>query len=309
MDQRSPVHEIVNALWRALHELGSPAETDRHRALGLLDPRRAVGAGPRVPQPRSRDRPREARRSARGDRGALPRRGVHPGRPGPAALDARRAGPRARRSNDGWRVLPAAGARRRRDVLAVFGRKVGDLVTPTTGLNELASALVASIQLEQALDREPAHRDRGMHRADDPVPRRSGHRAARSARGARPARRALDAVLARAVRVGNRDVENFADNEPARVPRQHVEAAAREQPRAPLAARLHGSRLPHRAAEDGELPRAAARRARVPRVERRAAAARSTRAASRARPATSSSRCATCARSCTRSRSSRRSPT
>src|SRR5438067_3564135 len=26
MDSRSPVHEIVNALWRALHQLGSPAE-------------------------------------------------------------------------------------------------------------------------------------------------------------------------------------------------------------------------------------------------------------------------------------------
>ena len=27
MDQRSPVHEIVNALWRALHQLGGAAET------------------------------------------------------------------------------------------------------------------------------------------------------------------------------------------------------------------------------------------------------------------------------------------
>src|SRR5262245_8236179 len=27
MEQRSPVHEIVNELWRALHELGSPATT------------------------------------------------------------------------------------------------------------------------------------------------------------------------------------------------------------------------------------------------------------------------------------------
>src|SRR5678816_1035663 len=27
MDQRSPVHELVNALWRALHELGSDAST------------------------------------------------------------------------------------------------------------------------------------------------------------------------------------------------------------------------------------------------------------------------------------------
>ena len=28
MEQRSPVHEIVNALWRALHALGSPATTN-----------------------------------------------------------------------------------------------------------------------------------------------------------------------------------------------------------------------------------------------------------------------------------------
>ena len=27
MEQRSPVHEIVNALWRALHDLGSTATT------------------------------------------------------------------------------------------------------------------------------------------------------------------------------------------------------------------------------------------------------------------------------------------
>src|SRR6478735_1089596 len=27
MDQRSPVHEIVNALWRALHQLGRDVET------------------------------------------------------------------------------------------------------------------------------------------------------------------------------------------------------------------------------------------------------------------------------------------
>ena len=27
MDQRSPVHEILNELWRALHEIGSPATT------------------------------------------------------------------------------------------------------------------------------------------------------------------------------------------------------------------------------------------------------------------------------------------
>src|SRR5678815_4531690 len=35
MDQRSPVHEIVNALWRALHDLGSPATTGEIERWGL----------------------------------------------------------------------------------------------------------------------------------------------------------------------------------------------------------------------------------------------------------------------------------
>src|SRR4051812_30383628 len=35
MDQRSPVHEIVNALWRALHELGSDAETNEIEQWGF----------------------------------------------------------------------------------------------------------------------------------------------------------------------------------------------------------------------------------------------------------------------------------
>ena len=68
---------------------------------------------PRVPQPRSRDRHRERGRSARGDRRALPRRGLHPGRSGPAALDARASSSAcSRTSDDGWRVLPAPPASR-----------------------------------------------------------------------------------------------------------------------------------------------------------------------------------------------------
>ena len=58
------------------------------------------------------------------------------------------------RPDDGWRILPAAGDPVTRDVLAVFGRKVGDVVTGTTALTELASALVASLQLADALDRD-----------------------------------------------------------------------------------------------------------------------------------------------------------
>ena len=35
MDQRSPVHEIVNALWRALHELRAPVETNEIEQWGF----------------------------------------------------------------------------------------------------------------------------------------------------------------------------------------------------------------------------------------------------------------------------------
>ena len=35
MDQRSPVHEIVNALWRALHGLGAPADTNQVERWGF----------------------------------------------------------------------------------------------------------------------------------------------------------------------------------------------------------------------------------------------------------------------------------
>ena len=41
----------------------------------------------------------------------------------------------------GFRVLPAAAeTEATADVLAVFGRKIGDVVAGTTGLNELATA-------------------------------------------------------------------------------------------------------------------------------------------------------------------------
>ena len=103
------------------------------------------------------------------------------------------------------------------DVLAVFGREVGDVVTPTTGLNEFASALVAAIQLGDALDREQriaiaACIEQTIPFRTDPV-----QRAARAARAARrrPARARRDASRARCA-LGNRDVENFADNDPAR---------------------------------------------------------------------------------------------
>ena len=54
----------------------------------------------------------------------------------------------------GWRILAsAADDPVTADIITLFGRRVGDLVPTTGGLNELASALVMAIQLGKALDR------------------------------------------------------------------------------------------------------------------------------------------------------------
>ncbi len=116
----------------------------------------------------------------------------------------------------GWRVLPGAAERVPADVLAVFGRKVGDLVTPTTGLNEFASALVACVQLESALDRTQriavaACIEQTIPFRVDPVPELHKRVVSLGLSGD-----ILDETLRRAVRLGNRDVDNFSDNDAGR---------------------------------------------------------------------------------------------
>jgi len=216
MDQRSPVHEIVNALWRALHDLESAATTGEiehwgfsiHAALSAAgrefhnhdhvidlvadgDPLEVIAAlyhdavyiqvdlGPP--------------HSMRGELSAVLAQGA-----------------------DGWRVLPASAEPVTGDVLHVFGRSVGDVVTPMTGLNEFASALVASIQLAEALSREQriaiaACIEQTIPFRVDPVPALHGRLAELGLTG-----EVLDQTIRRAVRVGNRDVENFSDNDAAR---------------------------------------------------------------------------------------------
>src|SRR5262249_38722701 len=117
---------------------------------------------------------------------------------------------------DGWRVLPSAQDPVPGDVRHGLGRPVGDVATPTSGLNEVAPALVASIQLAHALSRE--HRiaiaaciEQTIPFRVDPVPELHRRLAELGLAGA-----ALDEATCRAVRVGNRDVDNFADNDPAR---------------------------------------------------------------------------------------------
>ena len=119
------------------------------------------------------------------------------------------------RVDDGWRVL-APPSQAVADVLAVFDRKVDDVVGPMSGLNELASAVVAAIHLADVLPRW--HRltvamaiEQTVPFRVDPVP---GLVARAEALGA-PADE-LPEMIRRAVRFGNHDVENFAATDAGR---------------------------------------------------------------------------------------------
>ena len=119
------------------------------------------------------------------------------------------------RTDAGWRVLPPPGPAAA-DVLAVFGRAPGDLVTPITGVNELASALVAALHLEHTVERWPLV---GLAMSiEQTIPFRDDPALALHARGAAlgvpPA--LLDELVRRAVRFSNRDVGNFATPDPGR---------------------------------------------------------------------------------------------
>lgn len=215
-EARSPVHEIVNALWRALHALGSPAATTDIERWGFSIHAALSAAGREF-----HNHDHVVHMISEGDPleliAALYHDAVYiqvdqgPPRSMRAELDAVLAV-----TDEGWRVLPQAAGPLTGDVLAVFDRKVGDLVTPTTGLNEFASALVAAIQLASALTREQrlvvaACIEQTIPFRVDPVTPLHA-RLARLGLGGE----ALEAAVRCAVRVGNRDIENFADNDPAR---------------------------------------------------------------------------------------------
>ncbi|HET7503165.1 MAG TPA: hypothetical protein VFK02_19225 [Kofleriaceae bacterium] len=215
MDQRSPVHEIVNALWRALHDLESPATTEEIERWGFSIHAALSAAGrefhnhDHVIDLVSDGDPLEVI-------AALYHDAVY--------IQVDQGPPRSMRQElssvlaqgaDGWRVLPAAAGPVTGDVLHVFGRDVGDIATSTTGLNEFASALVASIQLASALSRPQriaiaACIEQTIPFRVDPVPdlhRRLGELGLGG--------ELLDQTIRRAVRVGNRDVENFSHNDAA----------------------------------------------------------------------------------------------
>lgn len=215
-DQRSPVHEIVNALWRALHELHSPADTADIERWGF-----SIHAALSAPGREFHNHDHVASLLREGDAleviAALYHDVVY--------IQVDQGSPRSMRaelspvlesSSFGWRVLPLAAQPVTGDVLAVFDRQVGDVVTPTTGLNEFASALVCSVQLAKALTREQligvaACIEQTIPFRADPVPPLRTRLEQLGIAG-----ETLDESIRRAVRVGNRDVENFAENDPGR---------------------------------------------------------------------------------------------
>src|SRR5688572_30026815 len=217
MDQRSPVHELVNALWRALHELGANAETNEIEQWGF-----SIHAALSAPGREFHNHDHVIALAKEGDPleviAALYHDAVY--------IQVDQGPPRSMKgemdrvltpADGGWRVLAGAGDREvTADVLAVFGRRVGDVVSSTNGLNEFASALVASIQLEQALDRHQriavaACIEQTIPFRTKPVTELRDRLVTLNIAGAD-----LDQMLKRAVRVGNRDGEDCADNDAAR---------------------------------------------------------------------------------------------
>ena len=215
--QRSPVHDLVNTLWRALTALGVDVDTADVERWGfsihgaISAPGREYHNHDHVIEIASVGDPLEVIAALYHDAVYIqvdhgPPHTMHAEMSQVLAADG-----------GGFRILArAADDEVTRDVLAVFGRNVGDVVTNTTALNELASALVASIQLARVLDRQQridvaACIEQTIPFRVDPVTELHARLVALGMSGAR-----LDETLRRAVRLGNRDVENFADNDPAR---------------------------------------------------------------------------------------------
>jgi hypothetical protein len=217
MDLRSPVHELVNALWRALHELGANAETNEIEQWGF-----SIHAALSAPGREFHNHEHVIGLAKEGDPieviAALYHDAVYiqvdqgPPRSMKAEMDRVMV-----QTEGGYRVLASAADHEApADVLAVFGRRVGDVVGPTSGLNEFASALVACLQLQQALDRYQrialaACIEQTIPFRVKPVADLRERLVEMGIAGGE-----LDEILKRAVRVGNRDVENFSDNDAAR---------------------------------------------------------------------------------------------
>jgi hypothetical protein len=120
-----------------------------------------------------------------------------------------------RKEDSGWRILPTSDTVAL-DVLKVFGRSAGEVLTANSGLNELASALVASKDLEPVL--RPLHRIAIAACIEATIPFREkvGERLSQRLTAVPLNEEETSTVVERAIRLANRDVSNFAEDDPAR---------------------------------------------------------------------------------------------
>ncbi len=213
---RSPVHEIVACLWQALEALGVKVHLGDIERWGfvihaaLSAPGREFHNHRHVLDIVREADPLEALAALYHDAVYMQ---VDKGVPRAMAqtLDGLIAEERG-----GWRILPSAGDGPARDVLTVFDRRVGDLVTLAGGLNELASAMVAVVHLAPVLERSQriaiaACIEQTMPFRPDPCAALAKRLDGLGITGAE-----LRTTMRRAVRLGNRDVENFGEENPAR---------------------------------------------------------------------------------------------
>lgn len=121
------------------------------------------------------------------------------------------------RTTHGWRVLPHASVDpTAADVLALFGRKADEVLTPFTQLNELASAFVAAKELEGVLTRAQLLAVVACIEATIPFRDEEGTQLELRLVGLGVPAEDARVMVRRAVRLSNNDVGNFADPDPGR---------------------------------------------------------------------------------------------
>ncbi len=212
---RSPVHDIVNSLWRALQALGAtvkPRDAERwgfaiHAALSAAG--REFHNHDHVIEILADAGPIESVAALYHDAVYIQ---VDQGPPKAMQHDLAGlfdvvAGP-----HGGWRVREDA-LMLTPEVLQIFGRRVGDVLTPITGLNELASAMVAWRHLHNVLTRLQIISI--VAAIEQTIPFRQAPVEQLRARlqtllAPELSTNELDEIVKCAVRVGNLDVANFS---------------------------------------------------------------------------------------------------
>jgi hypothetical protein len=125
--------------------------------------------------------------------------------------------PLIRKEDAGWRVLPHAAVDPvAADVLKVFGRVADEVLTPLTGLNELASAFVVVKEFEGVMARAQLLALSACIEATIPFRVDQGGLLETRLVELGPSADEARTMVRRAVRLSNNDVGNFADADPAR---------------------------------------------------------------------------------------------